>query len=116
MVRLLLIVLAVLSTLTGAGCRSVPEAKVDSRPVIARQRAELLALACKLFQDKYGRYPEELREVATMPPEDPYVKEEDLVDPWGKPYLYSPPTGYRKTPLVLSISPDGKTYVGDRNR
>lgn len=115
MVRLLVGMIATVLSFLGVGCCPPPEPKVDSRPVLARQRAKVLITACQLFQEKYGRYPAELREVATMPPDDPYVKEEDLIDPWGRPYLYSPPVGTRKTPLVLSVSPDGKTYPGDAN-
>lgn len=69
-----------------------------------RARAELGAVKALLDQhaiDHGGTYPAALADV-------PALSASILVDPWGRPYVYAPPSAPRGTPLLGTYGADGR--------
>ena len=82
----------------------------------AALHAESLAASLDFFFIDLGRYPTEaegLQALITAPSgvagwTGPYVRSgRNLVDPWGRPYVYQP-TGPNTPPLVVSLGADGE--------
>ncbi|MBB6429894.1 type II secretion system major pseudopilin GspG [Algisphaera agarilytica] len=79
---------------------------------VAKQQVGSLETAIQLFQQDYGRFPDTLEELAS-PPADvegaspPSIKQKDLIDPWGNPFLYRYP-GNNWTFDLLSTGADGQ--------
>jgi type II secretion system protein G len=82
---------------------------------VARVRADFDALgkACKLYKLDMARYPEKIDELWQAPAgaknwKGPYIEDAPPAprDPWGNPYVYTPPKG--STPLgLMSYGSDG---------
>lgn len=80
---------------------------------VAKQQVATLENAIQLFQQDYSRFPDSLEELAN-PPADaeggatpPSIKEKDLLDPWGNPFVYRYP-GNNWTFDLLSLGADGQ--------
>ena len=79
---------------------------------VAKQKIASLESAIQLFQQDYSRFPDSLDELAS-PPADaeggspPSIKQKDLVDPWGNPFVYRYP-GNNWTFDLLSLGSDGQ--------
>ncbi len=81
---------------------------------VAKQQVATIEGAIQMFQQDYGRFPETLEELAS-PPADaetgadapPRIKQKDLLDPWGNPFLYRYP-GNNWTFDLASLGADGQ--------
>lgn len=79
---------------------------------VAKQQVATLENAVQLFQQDYSRFPDSLEELAN-PPADaegaspPSIKQKDLADPWGNPFVYRYP-GNNWTFDLLSLGADGQ--------
>lgn len=69
-----------------------------ARQSVARQKLASIEQAIQLFYYDYGRFPRELQALTTRPPDidpskwtTPTLKPEDLIDPWGNPWMYKYP-------------------------
>lgn len=79
---------------------------------VAKQKVAAIETAIQFFQQDYSRFPDSLEELVN-PPADvegaspPSIKEKDLVDPWGNPFVYRYP-GNNWTFDLLSTGADGQ--------
>lgn len=88
---------------------------------VAKQQIGSLETAIQLFQQDYSRFPDSLEELAS-PPADasggggspPSVKQKDLIDPWGNPFVYRYP-GNNWTFDLLSTGADGQEGGEEEN-
>ena len=103
----------------GALTFTPPAAKV--RAAAARTDVESLSVALAAFNEDTGRFPTAAEGIGalTQPPagvpawRGPYLKSAAAPrDPWGNPYVYTPPTGPSR-PKVASPGPDGKGGTTD---
>jgi general secretion pathway protein G len=85
------------------------------KQAVAQQRAAAIASAVKLYQADYSAYPEagNLSALAARPTgsggKGPYVdKAEDLLDPWGRPFILKVPGEKNYDFDVISYGADGK--------
>ena len=77
----------------------------------ANIRLDNLASRIELYKSSTGRYPATLRELV-----GPYVREAELRDHWGNPYVYQVPgTGGRPFDLT-TLGADGKPGGEGRDR
>jgi general secretion pathway protein G len=89
----MLVVVAILVVLAGAGgviyMRQLDDAKKDT----AKAQCHLLAQTAEAYYTKYGDWPGSLASL-TQPTADggkPYLEPSALVDPWGREYQYQVP-------------------------
>lgn len=108
MIRFLMVMLTPLLLLTGCSGKP-PDMEAGTKKRLAKIGAEALTYACRCFHDRYGYWPDELRDLSTMPPGEPYVAEDKLRDPWGNPYRYRAPQEREESPVVYCVSPDQET-------
>ncbi|MEM6853389.1 MAG: type II secretion system major pseudopilin GspG [Planctomycetota bacterium] len=86
---------------------------------VAKQQIGSLETAIQLFQQDYSRFPDSLEELAS-PPADadggspPSIKQKDLIDPWGNPFVYRYP-GNNWTFDLLSLGADGQEGGEEEN-
>lgn len=110
-----LIVVSIIVILAGIGGYYMFRAADDAKEGVARTNAMKLAKACEVFQTKYNRLPESLQELV-QPPDGmrPYAQQEELLDPWGKPYQYDPAGTHNggQRPDVFTTSP-GNVVIGN---
>jgi general secretion pathway protein G len=89
----MLVVVAIIVVLAGAGgviyMRHLDDAKKDT----ARSQCKILGQTASAYQLKYGDFPASL-EALTQPTADggkPFLEPSALIDPWGRPYQYANP-------------------------
>lgn len=111
-----LIVVAIIVVLAGAGTVYMFRALDDAKEGTAKSQAAELAKACQGFQIQNGRYPDSLQEL-TAPPNGgrPYVEPEKLLDPWGNPFQYDPqgPNNNGLKPDVFTTNPSSGATIGN---
>ncbi len=80
---------------------------------VAKQKIEVISEAVHLFHTDYDRYPQSLEELVSRPsdiPEEkwvmPTVKPKDLLDPWGRPFVFRCP-GQHDVYDLYSLGADG---------
>src|SRR4051812_1663124 len=86
-----LVVVAIIVVLAGAAVpmfmNRLEEAKIRS----AWSQTKTLLATCNTYKLANGDYPSSLQELIAPPSGGkPYLKESDLMDPWGRPYQYAP--------------------------
>src|SRR5262245_41404772 len=89
----MLVVVAILVVLAGAGGVIYMRALGDAKKDTARAQCKLLAQTAQQYQLKYGDWPPSLDSL-TQPTADggkPFLEASALVDPWGRPYQYAVP-------------------------
>lgn len=94
-VMVVVIVIGVIATLVIPNLFSnVGKAKQN----VAKQKLASVEQAVQMFNYDYGRFPATLDELVTrpsdVPPErwsQPSLKAKDLIDPWGKPWVFRVP-------------------------
>jgi hypothetical protein len=88
---------------------TLEDAKKDS----AKAQLTVLTTACKAYKIKTGQYPAQLSDLSKQTADGygPFSSDDDLVDPWNRPYLYDP-SGQRNNgmqPDISTVSPSGET-------
>ncbi|MEM1109526.1 MAG: type II secretion system major pseudopilin GspG [Planctomycetota bacterium] len=86
---------------------------------VAKQQVGSLETAIQLFQQDYARFPDSLEELVSPPVgadggSPPSVKQKDLIDPWGNPFVYRYP-GNNWTFDLLSLGADGQEGGEEEN-
>jgi general secretion pathway protein G len=87
----------------------------------ARIRIQHLAGQVEMYKLEVGRYPENLQALQKAPPgteakwNGPYVKDDDLKDPWGNEFRYTVP-GTNRSYDIVSLGADGKDGGEGENR
>jgi general secretion pathway protein G len=94
----LLVVILIISMLAGFVAPNVLKRLGKAKTDLAKPRMAMLENALKSFEFDCGRLPDEaeggLEALLTAPPEleekwnGPYLKQSQLLDPWGNPYVY----------------------------
>lgn len=67
----------------------------------------LIQEAIEQFAARTGSYPDELIELVNGGPDDTSYLPGIPADPWGRPYLYYPPTAPESTYTISSLGSDG---------
>jgi general secretion pathway protein G len=86
----------------------------------AKIRIQHLAGQIEIYKLEVGKLPENLQALVKQPPgadkwNGPYVKEDDLKDPWGNEFRYTVP-GTSKPYDIVSLGADGKDGGDGDNR
>jgi general secretion pathway protein G len=112
----LMVVLLILSLLATIAAPQVMKHLAKAKAETARIQVDALAASINYFQLDTGRYPTEqegLKALTERPATEarwdgPYVQKQDsLIDPWGRPYLYKQPGLHREFD-VYTLGADGK--------
>jgi general secretion pathway protein G len=83
---------------------------------VARQKVAEIEKAVEIFHHDYERYPQSLDELIHRPGDideskwqSPLLKSKDLLDPWGRAFVYKCPGDHSEVPFDLySLGADGK--------
>jgi general secretion pathway protein G len=91
-----------------------------AKQAIAKQKIEEIDKAIQIFSNDYQDYledslPESLEDLVARPaaiPEnawnEPTLRRQDLIDPWGRPFLYRKPGQYGDKYDIYSLGKDGR--------
>ena len=117
----MLVVVAIIVALAGMGGYYVIGQLNESKVSTAKIKASSIDRAIKTYYIDVGDYPQQLTDLLqkTQTGTGPYLtKQDDLLDPWGRPYQYDP-SGQKNsqfnqvvgvvTPDVYTTTPDGRT-------
>ena len=110
----ILVVIVIIAVLAGAIAptllRHIGEAKTN----VAKSNISSIESAINIFSITYDRMPNTLEELVTRPADIdeanwavPTLRAKDLIDPWGRPFLYKQP-GDRGPFDVYSLGKDGQ--------
>jgi general secretion pathway protein G len=88
----------------------------QSKQAVAKQKCTAIEGAIEMFRNDYDRYPQSLDELLVRPsdvPEQkwnpPSLRSKDLIDPWGRSFLYKYPGDHGEVPYDLySLGADGQ--------
>lgn len=104
------IIIAVLATLIGPRFfGEVGKAKNS----VTQQKIKVIEQAVEKFYYEYNRFPSALNELVERPADveeanwNPMLKAKDMVDPWGRPFMYTYPGQHDKFDLS-SLGADGR--------
>jgi general secretion pathway protein G len=82
---------------------------------VAQQKVQEIEKAIEMFHYDYGRFPEAIEELVTRPDDvaedkwqPPTVKSKDLLDPWGRAFVYSVPGDHDQSFDLYSLGADGQ--------
>jgi general secretion pathway protein G len=89
----MLVVVAILVVLAGAGGVIYMRYLEDARKDTAKAQCKILAEAAESYNIRYGSYPPSLESLTTQMQDGskPYLENTALIDPWGRPYQYQAP-------------------------
>lgn len=112
----LLVVLVILGLVAAIAVPQVIKYVGSAKSDTARIQIERLATALDLYRLEVGRYPSnaEGMEALVERPTDaeswngPYLKERDISDPWGRPYVYAFPGEGGRDYDLLTLGADGR--------
>jgi len=112
----LLVVVAILVVLAGAGGVIYMRFQEDEDKKTALAQTKLIADAVKMYQAANGEYPASLQALAEGT--KPYLEASALRDPWGNEYVYQNPGQAHQTgaPDIYSLGPnasDPNGKIGD---
>jgi general secretion pathway protein G len=86
----------------------------EAKAGVAKSKLAQIESAVVMFEHDYGRLPESLDELVARPAEiteeqwkPPMLRPKDLIDPWGRPFLYKQPGDHGLYDLY-SLGADGK--------
>ena len=88
----------------------------QAKQSVARQKVTEIEKAVEIFHHDYERYPQSLDELIHRPGDideskwqPPLLKSKDLIDPWGRAFVYKCPGDHSEVPFDLySLGADGK--------
>jgi len=109
----ILVVVAIIVMLAGVGSYYIMQRLEDAKLNTAKMGVDRVSKAVETYKLNYGEAPESLA-VLTQAGQNggPYLKDEELVDPWNQPYQYDPngshqqPPGFK--PDVFCHGPQGQ--------
>ena len=113
----LLVVMVILGLLLGVGTPQLMKMLGGAKSDATELQIESIATALNFYQLDVGSYPstdEGLMALYRSPPgaagwDGPYVKKpSQLLDPWGRPYLYRNPSQFNQPFDVYSLGADGE--------
>lgn len=112
LIEIIIVIVLIGAVLTFVGSR-VLGGSDRARFNLAKSQVETLARKIENFELDVGRLPRQLDELVSNPGETgwlgPYAKAEELKDPWGNPFEYSPTGGQGAARFTLvSYGADGK--------
>jgi type II secretory pathway pseudopilin PulG len=106
-----LIVVSIIVILASIGGTYAFRAWEDAKVSEAQIKANAIGGAVQRFMVRYERFPNDLSELAHPPSGQPFMDQDGLTDPWGKPFQYIPPpsphNGENK-PDVFTTTPHGE--------
>jgi general secretion pathway protein G len=109
----ILIVVAIIVMLAGAGTYYFLQRLEDARVSTARTQVNTLANAAQQYSANNNGLPQALEQLTQPQPSGggPYFDAKQLIDPWGKPYQYNAegPNNQGNKPDVWTTSPRGIT-------
>jgi general secretion pathway protein G len=117
----LLVVVAILVVLAGAGGMIYMGHLDTAKKDIAKTQTKTIAEAVKIYSIRHGGYPATLTELV-QPGTDgskPYMEATALIDPWGREYMYTNPGQHHSLtgdPDIYSMGPnasDPNGIIGD---
>jgi general secretion pathway protein G len=122
----LLVVILIISMLAGFVAPNVFKRLSKAKKDLARPRMAIIENAVQRFQLDCGRLPDEseggLEALLIAPPDleeqwnGPYLKQSQLLDPWGNPYLYVSEGQYNLGSFdLVSYGADGQEGGEDDN-
>jgi general secretion pathway protein G len=114
----IMVVAAIILILAGAGAVVLPKFINDARINRAKLDVKTLSTAVMAYQVKIGSFPSSLQELAQSGQDGSYayVEKSALMDPWNRPYDYSPGTIHPQlgTPKISSQGPPGQNvYISN---
>lgn len=112
----LLVVLVILGLVAAIAVPQVIKYVGSAKSDTARIQIERLATTLDLYRLEVGRYPSDadgLEALVERPPDaetwnGPYLKERDISDPWGRPYVYASPGEGGRDYDLLTLGADGR--------
>lgn len=112
----LLVVLVILGLVAAIAVPQVIKYVGSAKSDTARIQIERLATTLDLYRLEVGRYPSDadgLEALVERPPDaetwnGPYLKERDISDPWGRPYVYTSPGEGGRDYDLLTLGADGR--------
>jgi general secretion pathway protein G len=116
----LLVVILIISMLAGFVAPNVFKRLSKAKKDLARPRMAIIENAVQRFQLDCGRLPDEseggLEALLVAPPDleesdwnGPYLKQSQLLDPWGNPYIYVSEGEYNPGSFdLISLGADGQ--------
>lgn len=87
-------------------------ARSDQMSLQASTQLSVIRCALELFRADAGRFPtpEEGLQILTKPiARGPYIAAKDIIDPWGRPYIYDFSGG--DVPSITTRDPNGGDFV-----
>ena len=106
-----LIVVSIIVILASLGGYYAFRAYEDAQVNEAKIKATSISKALEGFKLNNGNYPNDLSELVHPPTGRPYLGQEELLDPWGKQYLFDPAGGHNNglKADVFTQTPQGQT-------
>jgi general secretion pathway protein G len=113
----LMVVVALLVVLAGAGGVIYLNILEGAKEDVARSQAQELSQAAEAYKVRYGDYPANLAAL-TQPASDGkvYLEPSALIDPWQRPYQYTNPGSHHPStnkPDIWSGGKDGNLQLGN---
>lgn len=104
-----LIVMSIIVIIAGLGSVYVFRAFEDAKKSAAQASAYSLASAAQVYYVHFKTYPDTLDQLVNPPDgHDPYIKQDELRDPWGGTFQYDPNGPHnRPKPDVWTTAKDG---------
>ena len=86
-----------------------PGKKDDPKVALAKVSIKTIDTALQAYRVKHDSFPENLERLTEG--DKPFLKRENLIDPWKKPYQYDAtgPKNDGKKPDVWTVTPDKQT-------
>lgn len=84
-----------------------------AKNAVAQQKLKVIEQAVEKFYYEHNRFPTDLKELVERPADvaetdwNPMIKSKDLLDPWGREFLYQCPGQYDKFDLQC-LGADGR--------
>ncbi len=110
----IMVVVIIIGVLAGLIIPQVVSRIGKSRHGVAVQKLASIENAIQLFYTEYERYPEAIEELTTRPADideqqwqPPTLKPKNLIDPWGRPFVYVYP-GENWDFDLFSLGKDGQ--------
>lgn len=115
----LLLVMAILVVLASLSTFAILNLRDSTSQQAAQVQIETLKDACTMYKLSVGSFPRNLNDLQALPsgmtPQQwggPYLDESIPMDPWGRPYNYTP-DNVAQTVRVTSNGPDGQRNTSD---
>jgi general secretion pathway protein G len=110
----MLVVVAIIVVLAGIGGFYLMPQLDKSKEQAAKAQAKVIEQAAQSYYQDNGQYPSSVQDLTQPSPHlnnRPYLSDDAILDPWGKPYTIDPtgPNNKGGKPDVYTKSPTGTT-------